>query len=457
MYTIIVEGVEKRIETEGGNLREILRNHCFLPDYCGGNGRCGKCIVLCEGKKVLSCRVNVDRDMRIEIPSTDAPVQTSHGVREKKTVDGESFFAVDIGTTTVAVALCDGTGVAEIAAFDNPQIRYGADVLARIDAVRKYGIAALREPLLSALENAEKTLAEKYRTRPVKTVVTGNTTMLHIFWGENPAGIGTYPYTAKFLDFRKEKSTLSLPCIAAYVGSDIVAGLSLCDAPKTGADLLIDLGTNAEIALILPDKILTATTSAGPCFEGANISCGMPAREGAVTSFFLSEDGKKEISFLGEKPKGICGTALIDVVANLLHYDIIDKEGYLITQNGYPICENIYLSQGDVRAFQLAKSAIRSGVEILAEKANISLDEVGRVYLAGGFSSQVSVQNAERCGLLAKGFSEKSVVLENASLQGAVSFGQGKTQPEDVIRKATAVNLDDEKNFHATFIKNLSF
>jgi len=184
------------------------------------------------------------------------------------------------------------------------------------------------------------------------------------------------------------KTVVSLPGISAFVGSDIVAGMEYTGLPEKGTHrLLLDLGTNAEIALFSEKGILCTAAAAGPCFEGANISCGMSASPGAVCA--VTMDGVCTVIGGGEA-KGLCATGLIDAITMGVRQELIDETGY-IEDESMEICPGVTLTQKDIREFQLAKSAIRAGMECLIRKAGISFADISHLFVAGGFSSGLNV------------------------------------------------------------------
>lgn len=451
-------------ESENNLLRLLQKAGAPLSAPCGGNGHCGKCRVLLNGSTVLACRTTVDGPAEVEIPDRNKIV-SEIGSHETNTIRNKKVnVAVDIGTTTVAVALTVGEEIVASTVFDNPQIAYGSDVLSRIQASKKSGVEALKKPLLSAVGKAVEELNAKYGTNFENVFVCGNTVMLHIFWGEDVASLGVAPYTPKFLDRREgvlpafgQAKVVTLPCVSSYVGADIVAGLTTLPPPEKGkVDLFIDLGTNAEIALIDEKTTYVTSASAGPCFEGGNISCGMPATDGAIKSFSL-EDGKSTFSYFGLRPTGLCGSGLIDVVGQLVKNGIIDETGYLKAEKGYLIAQNVILTQNDVRAYQTAKSAVKSGIDVLLLYANKSYADVGTVYLSGGFSRAIDVKNVILSGLLPGVFSDKCVPLGNSALSGAAICSVHPEKAEKIVSSARYVDLGGLPLFSELFIKNLDF
>ncbi len=425
---------------------------------CGGCGHCGRCKVLLDGKPVLACQTEIEKEVVVEVPEGSIRTGTMETTGRMEGRDG--VFAVDIGTTTVAVCLTERGKAVDVITFDNPQLPYGADVLSRIKSAKEKGVESLRRPLLKEIKRAMDELCGKYGCISKRVYVCGNTTMLHIFWGEDVSTLGVYPYTPVFLSERKgtiaemECEVISLPGISAYVGADIVAGISVCPKPSKGKILYVDLGTNAEIALV-GDDITVTSAAAGPCFEAGNISCGMPATDGAITSFSL--DGERSVSYLGTRPVGLCGTGLIDVIGQLVKHNIIDKTGYLIRENGYPIANNVILTQKDVREFQTAKSAVRSAIEVLLSERKTAHEEIEKVYLSGGFSTMINTESVIQCGLLPAAFTGKIVAIGNGALAGTVAFSSDEKSCAQIARAARYVDLGGRPEFSAAFIKNIDF
>ena len=261
---------------------------------CGGAGKCGKCTVLVNGKKELSCRFTVTDDITVVLPKKEEIVSVS-GVKQSGEIGTELCLCLDIGTTTLALALVstDKKETVKVVTATNPQRVYGADVISRIDYCRKNGTENLTRTLTEGVAQLVNGLLCDYGLENIgKMYVSGNTTMLHTFFGVDCSSLGVSPYTPVFLDTKKCKGKElgvdkideieALPGISAFVGADIVAGLNYVTPTEGKYDLLVDLGTNAEIALFGDGKIVCTTAAAGPCFEGANISCGMSAVEGAI-------------------------------------------------------------------------------------------------------------------------------------------------------------------------------
>ncbi len=438
----------------------LLKNGSYVDHPCAGKGTCGKCTVLIDGKPHLSCQYIVEKDIEVSLPENNSIISET-GVEKSGIYTENMCFALDIGTTTLALALVslDEKSIVSMLTRTNPQKMYGADVISRIEYCRNNSVL----PLQKALTDEVNSMISAFGVNDdLPLLVAGNTTMLHIFFGIDPSSIGVAPYTPVFTQSRKEKgenlglngisTVTSLPCISAFVGADIVAGLNFADFPAENKyNLLIDLGTNAEIALFSESGVVCTSAAAGPCFEGANISCGMSASEGAVYAY--SAKGFKTVG--NAKPAGICGTGLIDVIAELL-YDEIDETGYM-ERESFEIAEGVSLSQGDVRQYQLAKSAVFSAVETLIKKKGIKKDDIEKVYISGGFSARINIKNAVKTGLIAKEFEKKCVSLSNSSLLGTIKYACGEDETAPFLKNAEYIDLSLTDDFSQLFIENMMF
>jgi uncharacterized 2Fe-2S/4Fe-4S cluster protein (DUF4445 family) len=308
----------------------------------------------------------------------------------------------------------------------------------------------------------------------IKIVFAGNTTMLHLLLGVNPKSLAQVPFKAQFLDEQILKgSQLDLRCmpdaeikvlpsVSAFVGSDIVAGLaSIAPEEKRRNYLFMDIGTNGELALVTENAVYCCSTAAGPAFEGAKISCGMGAVAGAISAF-----SSKGYTVIGdEKPAGICGSGLIDLVAFLLDTGRIDKEGrmkedYTVAATGTGSGETVYLNQDDIREVQLAKSAIASGIKILMKQAGMNFENIDTLFLAGGFGNYINTDNAIRIGLLPAEMKDKIIPLGNTSGTGAI-LALKSVRFDDEVKKLLArtrhIELAADEDFALEFAMNMMF
>ena len=450
----------------GEKLSSVLINNGFYAEHpCGGKGLCKKCAVSVNGVTELSCQYEINSDITVILPDR-ADITSISGASETGSVTENTCFAFDIGTTTLALALVsiDTHSIVEVISRTNPQRIYGADIMSRIAYCKKNGAAQLHDSLITALNKMISKLCEKYRLSGIKRLyAAGNTTMLHLFFGADCSAMGTSPYTPAFLEsqfvkadalgIRQVEEIISLPNISAFVGADIVAGLGFAGLPESGrCNILIDLGTNAEVVLYSEDFILCTAAAAGPCFEGANISCGMSATPGAVCSY--APDGTYSV-IGGTPPIGICATGLIDIIAVLLEKGIVDKTGFM-EESSFEIAEDVSVTREDIRQFQLAKSAVYSAVMSLLEYKKISFDDIEHTYIAGGFSAKINTKNAIKVGLIPSALQKKIIPLNNSSLLGTAEIACGNHLSVP-IENAEYVDLSQDAVFSRLFIDNMFF
>ena len=498
MTKLIVHHQGRIMQTEievGEILLDTLRNKGFyVYAPCGGNGTCGKCKVLVKGEGIVtSCIYLIKNSIELVLPDMrEAKVlveQHTHSV-QLPLMPGPCAdlslnphgVAIDIGTTSLVfylVNLITGS-IVETRAILNPQAKYGADVISRIQYTADHydGLEILQKEILNAMNQELSHLAnfaEINENEIIKIVVAGNTTMLHLLLGINPISLALAPFKAQFVEeinLRGEELQLNcfpgaeikiLPSISAFVGADIVAGLaSIAPSDKHRNFLFMDIGTNGELALVTEDRIWCCSTAAGPAFEGAKISCGMGAIEGAISAY--SDEGYTVIG--DEKPVGICGSGLIDLVAWLCDNTKINSDGLL--EHDFiivPASESgtgnfISLNQTDVREVQLAKSAIASGIIILLKQAGLRFDQIDTLFLAGGFGNYINTDSAMRIGLIPPAMKDKIIPLGNTSGTGAITALES-VKFDDVmhklISKTILVELAGDDDFAVEFAMNMMF
>lgn len=442
----------------------VLSDILDIEKPCGGRGTCGKCRVKVNGEEKLACRYMIEADIEVETYEKSEIISET-GITGSGSLSGRMCYALDIGTTTLALALVslDEKKTVKAVTATNPQRAYGADVITRIDYCQKNSVKELQ----SVLVNEINRMITELNVGIVDTMyVSANVTMLHTFFGVDPSSIGVAPYTPAFLESRKEsadsiglrgvKTVISLPSVASFIGADIVAGLNLVGLPEDGKyDLLVDLGTNAEVVLFSSKSGVATAAAAGPCFEGANISCGMSATKGAVYSFRLDYGQASYKTIADDKPVGICGTGLIDIIAELLKNEIIDETGYM--DDDYEIAEGVYLSCGDVRQYQLAKSAVCSAILSLMKTEGVAFDGISHMYISGGFSNKINISNAVNSGLLPRELAGKTVALNNSSLQGTVKYALLQNDLDRLTKMIKYVDLSSNKYFTDLFVNNMMF
>lgn len=472
----------------GANLLEVLsQNGFFIPAACGGRGTCGKCAVKCrkandeEYQTVLSCHTAVESDLTVLLDSEGMgglwKVSDLSQHRGK-----EVGMLLDIGTTTLAACLVDkttGETLARASAL-NPQGTLGADVISRISA---FGNGKGEEMRAAIVDATNRIIAEFLHTGAQidELIVVGNPTMLHLFIGADPTGIGTYPFTPAFVDTKyfmgadigiHAPRVRLLPSISAYLGSDVVAGVLACEMDKTNeTQLFMDLGTNGEIVLSHKGKLYAASTAAGPALEGANLCCGMGGVSGAVDRVWC-EDGQLHFTTVDGAPaRGICGSGLLDLIALLLDEGILDETGAFEEECTSPLFRHleddcfyvtpaVYLSQDDVRQFQLAKAAIAAGVEAIVAHCGVKMSEITRVFLAGGLGYYMSPTSASRTGLLSPTLLSRTQIVGNTALAGArlcLLNEENQTALDAVCTSTETVELSFSPVFSQAYIENMGF
>ena len=475
--TIVSGKKQTAAECERGeNLLGVLRKNGFMiPASCGGRGVCGKCRVEISAgdgneRSVLACETSVEEGMTVRVGEYRGGGLTDSDA-EKFACDGEDGFgvAVDIGTTTVAFALCElSTGkTVEKYAVLNGQAPFGADVISRIMAAEAGHAPAMAQAVRGQIEEAVSRFSAKYSLPAVKKVaVCGNTTMLHLFCGEDVSGIGRYPFTPAFTEYRSSpgrafgisaQEVQILPSVSAYVGGDVVAGCVASGLDEKEA-LLADIGTNGEMIAHAGGRLLCTSTAAGPCFEGANIECGTGGVAGAIDRV-TSEGGKITYTTIGgAAPRGICGAGLVDAVALMIECGAIDETGAFAEGDKFYISDKVYISQKDIRNFQLAKSAVSSGINVLSARAGLGLCREDSLYIAGGLGFYLSGESARKVGLLPAGAGTR--VIGNAALAGTQACMLSKAalgRAKKLAAEAEYIDISADHAFMDEYIENMNF
>lgn len=512
----------------GSTLLEAARAVGITIDSpCGGTGTCGSCRVRATGGlepatrteretlggagvaagKRLACRARVTGDVVVTLdePLREARVVTS---AEQRTLDVEppvargieaigmvAGAAADIGTTTIAVQLLDlATGDVLATTGDlNDQRVFGADVLSRVAHAAEDGGADLQH--LVALQ-LEAMLADVLRTaglaaeRLAEVVVVGNTAMTGLLLGADVSALGAAPYEGApvaparvgayetgIVAFPSLDLTV-LPGASAFVGSDIIAGILATGlAERVAPTLMIDLGTNGELALAAGGQIVATSTAAGPALEGASIECGMRAEAGAIERVDLEGDRLVLSTIGGREPAGICGSGLIDLVAALRDAGVIDPSGRFVDAVGSPFRRR-FTARGDVRAFvvdadagvvltqkdirqvQLAVGAVRTGLELLLEDAGIRAHAVVNAIIAGGFGYHVRAESLVRLGLIPPVWLDRVAFGGNTALAGArmaLVNSAARAKAEAISAVVRTVDLAAHPEFQQRFLGALNF
>ena len=412
--------------------------------------------------------------------------------------------AVDVGTTTVALALCDlatGRIVAEASQF-NGQLRFGEDVVTRIQlcctdraAIAQLQHAVARETIQPLLERAARDAGVALADIGAMTVA-GNTTMQHLLAGVDPSALGTHPFTPAFLEHRvfppaalglhfgdARARVHLLPGLAAYVGADLAAGLIATGMNyEEGPSLLVDVGTNGEIVAQADNRLLGCATAAGPAFEGAGLSSGCRAVRGAIERIALTaEPFAAELGLVGgpSRPLGICGSAYIDFLWEGRRTGLLDSTGRFnarfaeraaahLAADAYGrklrlhadgAAGPIWISEADVARLLQAKAAIAAGIATLLQALGLEPGAVRTLYLAGGFGLHLSLEHAIGCGLLPGFRPEQIKVVGNSSLGGAFLALHDRTLLADMTAacaRMQTIELNQQPGFEDAYIDHLA-
>lgn len=416
-------------------------------------------------------------------------VRPAHDKKERYGV------AVDIGTTTIVVYLLNLTGgqLVDVGSTYNSQMKYGDDVINRIVyATESDGLPELRESVVTDINSLVGVLRERQDVRREdieSAVIAGNTTMTHIFWGLNPTYIREEPYVPPvniFPRWRAEFSRLEInptapvytfPCVASYVGGDIVSGVLASQIYRNKEiALFMDIGTNGEIVIGNNEWLVTAACSAGPCFEGSGIKHGMRATEGAIESLKIDRktfEPRWNVIGNGE-PMGICGSGMIDAVSEMFLTGIIDQKGKFVREiktdrirdgiEGLEFLINsrngrdIVLTQVDIENLLRAKAAMYAGVTLLLKELSLDLDVIQKIYIAGGFGNYIDIDKAIIMGMLPDLPKERFFFIGNASITGAYLCLLSKDLRREagvIASKMTNVELSVTKGFMDEYISAL--
>jgi len=553
MSKVTILPIGKELELSDGEnlLSAVRRAGAAIQSPCNGEGSCGKCLVRVESADVpitphknlsqkkaeegwrLACRVTPEADLTVHlaedfsldarilegdrisgIPLSPAPrvlkedgrFTLSYG-KEKERVflaDWKEEFspkglAIDIGTTTLVATLFSLESGEELgtASALNPQVDFGHDVLTRIQkGSTPEGLAELMKVLSKGFEKLLRELLEESgakRNEILDAVIGGNTTMLQIAGGFDPAPLGrspftvgikgglTYPASRFGLRLNPEARVYIPPVAHAFVGSDITLGLIATDFfNRPGNILFVDIGTNGEMGLSTGGKKLVTSAAAGPAFEGMGIASGMRAATGAIEEV-SAEAGEVGIKVIGGgEARGICGSGIIDATAALLALGAIDSTGKMRAPEeaehvspgardrlelleGKPVfrlAEGVYFTQNDVRQIQLAKSAVRTAIESMLSEGGLKADDLDALILAGAFGYHLRPESLEAIGLIPPGLVEKITFAGNTSRTGSAMLLLDQGLREELEEKMSIVKhigLAEGKEFQRRFIEHIGF
>ena len=570
MGVVIFIREQKQIEVpDGTTILEAEIQAGLCPDApCGGQGKCGKCLVKVNGEIVKACQTPVHSEMKVDTlissqkhailteglnrPVAFKPGLFIHPVKLEKAIagdnrsdwerlvtevrkasglemthvepnlklaaslfdkrkEGEDWFAIhtrdrvlelkkekpkaymtafDIGTTTVVGYLMNAENgtVCAIESMMNPQAQYGADVIMRANYALEHGVEALSSCIQTAIDELLHKLAKKKKIQPeeiYQVSIVGNTCMHHLFLGISPGSLVHAPYNPAFserltlkakeygLHIHPQAQLLMLPDIAGYVGADTCGCLlALRQDLKDEISLMIDIGTNGEMVLGNKEKMAACSTAAGPAFEGAKIECGMRGAAGAV-DHVAYEDGSWTYTTVDHQPAiGLCGSGLIDLVAQLYKAGLIDEMGHLESgQENDSIFvlvppekagneKGVYLTQKDVREVQLAKAAIAAGIQLLMKELGITEKEIQKIYIAGAFGNYMNPASACAIGLLPPELEHLVEPVGNAAGEGAkiALLNTDELEATDrLVRGIRFLELAASAEFQDTFVDELAF
>lgn len=496
-----------RAEVSDGLVETSLRSGLTLLDHlreagifvnaaCGGKGSCQKCRVqLKEGflgittadKQAfrqseldqgwrLSCQSRPKTNCLVKVPETESFKAKPRLIKTGAAVDSRAALVCDLGSTGMVVSLLSSSSEKPIAVEShllNRQVKFGSDVMTRLNVAQHQGVEPLQKSLFESLNQMLQSLkTETANSFSNKTIYcSGNSAMVSFLQGWDISTLAVSPYQPlqtgsmqvssnvkqQFSEL-KEIAIKTLPLLGGFVGADTFAGILYLEKTLSVSKpwMLVDIGTNTEIVLCDENGTLWfCSAPAGPAFEGGNISQGMRAEPGAISVAKLSASWKLE-TIGGDRAKGICGSGLIDLLAESFSGGLMTSDGYL--PNGQiQVTDEIFLLADDVREFQLAKSATRSACELLMDRAKT---RPHAIYLAGTFAQHLRLESVAKVGLLPKNIPVKQV--GNSSLFGTIVWSQMSESEQGAVEsevrgRGKQIELALQDEFQDIFVKNLNF
>jgi len=414
-------------------------------------------------------------------------------------------IAADVGTTTLAVSLVDRDSGERLAFAGraNPQTRFGADVVTRLQAAcaSEETLQELGRSVNAAIEELADEVLDRAGTPPDKLgtiALAGNPAMEHLLLGLPVRTLARLPFRPLFsegrwtrtarLGWRRDLDAFVFPLPGGFVGGDLVAFLHGCldsRAPHashlTPHTLYLDLGTNGEIALSAGGRLWATSAAAGPAFEGGNLECGMPALPGAIDRVSL-DGGRVTVSTIGGAPPlGICGSGVLEAVSEMIRTGILDRSGRIrplqeidsnlgnrVTELGgrrsfvlyRDAARTIHLSQEDIRQVQLAKAAVRAGMEVLFRHAGLTAQEIGKVILTGSFGAVLSAEGLKNVGIFSGNMVDICVFTREGALAGiekALREREGLGAVDELARGIRVVPLSGNPAFERHFLEQMDF
>lgn len=443
-------------------LRELLiEKNISIQAPCGGNGKCGKCKVKLvkgvtepvadENGYVNACRTKLVSSCVFYIPDNNDDVYFNLTFSDEI----PSFAICDVGTTNIKAqiyskefALCSSVS------FKNPQYPFGSDVISRISLSQGGGYKSLSRVLREGIANKIKDVSVVY--------FCGNPTMIHFLAEVDPSSIGVYPFECVFKETKLLKKSetgmpwdmVLLPSASGYVGSDALCGIYKEIEINNKVYLIADLGTNGEISLVKNGKIYSATTAAGPAIEGASIEMGEIGGEEVIYGI----DDKGNPIFLGQKARGINGGGFISLVSYLLKNNLLQSDGHM-NKNKYHITDEVYITNKDISEFMVAKSAVRTAIDLLLKETDTEYKQIESVIITGGVCMDMKVEDLVTVGLIPKELGKKSVYVSSLALSGLFSvLADDKISDlEKLSKEIEVLTLSDCEDFEELFVENTFF
>ncbi|MGD9138475.1 MAG: ASKHA domain-containing protein [Desulfobacterales bacterium] len=408
-------------------------------------------------------------------------------------------LAIDVGTTTLVVTLfCLVTGKELATASSiNPQTKFGHDVLSRIQkgstAVGLAEVAGVVREELNRLIRAACKQSNAATDELLDAVIGGNTTMLTLAAAIDPQSLGRLPFTVNLtggasyaardfgLDMNPAGRVYVPPIVHAFIGSDITAGVLACGClEKAKPSLFVDVGTNGEMGINSNGRFIVASTAAGPAFEGMGVSSGVRAVPGAVEAAHFDGQSIDIKTIDGQPARGICGSGIIDMAAALLRAGVVDPTGKMTApdlkdglkaavaeqlqlvdnQPVFKIADGVCFTQGDIRQVQLAKGAIRTGIDMLLTEANVTVEDLEDITLAGAFGYHLRPDSLAAIGLIPEELSRKVRFAGNTSKTGCAMMlldASLRKYLETRVQSVEHLPLAEKISFQELFIENLNF
>ena len=490
-YTVTFKGTGRSATVDAGTtvLAAAAAAGAGLYAPCGGKGRCGKCLVLIGGEEVRACEYIVTSDLEVTVPQRGDAFLTD-SLRTSYDTDRSSRLAAafDIGTTSIAAYLMDGQTGATLAASSalNPQSVYGADLITRLQYAMDGHLEELSRSVWDCMSGLIDNMTASACREPSEIdviSVAGNTAMMHLLLKKDPKPLTVPPYMPLSAAEERFPAEGMLPCapgaemrvlpsIAGFVGADTSGCLLSTGFDRlTGPTLMIDIGTNGEMALSDGTRYAVCSAAAGPAFEGARITCGMRGSDGAISHVRVTEDGMEYEVIGGGGAEGICGSGLLDAAAAMLELGIIDGSGRMQPDgshswfrkddtDAYRLTGKVFITQTDIRQLQLAKGAVRAGIELLCSHMGISPENIEKVLLAGAFGTYLDPVSACAIGLIPPVLENRIIPVGNAAGDGArmcaLDLGQFE-RCASIAGDAEFIELASDPDFQETFIMSMTF